>query len=63
MIGQDDRMMTTRDVANYLRLSIDMLDHMVRRGELAASGVGRNRRFRKRDVDKWAKENLGYGFN
>ena len=54
-------MMTVRDVVNYLRLSTDAVDRLVQGGELAASGVSKNRRFRKKDVDKWAKENLGYG--
>ena len=53
-------MMTMRDVVNYLRLSADTVDRMVQDGELAASGVGKNRRFRKKEVDKWAKENLGF---
>ena len=53
-------MMTIQDVVNHLRLNTDAVDRIVQNGELAASGVGENRRFRKKDVDKWAKENLGF---
>ena len=61
MTGEADRMMTMRDVVNYLRLNADAVNRLVQNDDLAASGVGKNRRFRKKDVDKWAKENLGYG--
>lgn len=53
-------MMTVRDVVNYLRLNEDALDRMVQDDELAASGVGKGRRFRKKDVYRWAKKNLGF---
>lgn len=52
--------MTIREVVNHLRLSTDAIDRMVQNGELAASGVGENRRFREKDVNKWAKGNLGF---
>jgi excisionase family DNA binding protein len=45
--------MTTEEVAEYLRTSADTIRRLARRGDLPASKLGRNWRFRKRDLDDW----------
>ena len=45
--------MTTDEVAEYLRTSAENVKRMARRGDLPASKLGRNWRFRKADVDDW----------
>jgi excisionase family DNA binding protein len=45
--------MTTEEVADYLRTSVESIKRMARRGALPASKVGRNWRFRKADLDDW----------
>jgi excisionase family DNA binding protein len=45
--------MTTREVAEYLRTSVETIKRMARRGALPAAKLGRNWRFRKADIDDW----------
>jgi excisionase family DNA binding protein len=45
--------MTTQEVAEYLRTSVETIKRMARRGALPAAKLGRNWRFRKADIDDW----------
>ncbi len=45
--------MTTQEVAEYLRTSVETIKRMARRGALPAAKLGRNWRFRKTDIDDW----------
>jgi excisionase family DNA binding protein len=45
--------MTTQEVAEYLRTSVETIKRMARRGALPAAKLGRNWRFRKADIDEW----------
>jgi excisionase family DNA binding protein len=45
--------LTTEEVAEYLRTSVENIKRMARRGDLPASKLGRNWRFRRRDLDDW----------
>jgi excisionase family DNA binding protein len=48
-----DRMMTIREVADYLRVSRTRLYQLARAGELPAKRVGHLWRFSKTEVDGW----------
>ena len=45
-----DRMLTTAEVAAILRVDVETVREMVRRGELAAAEIGRGWKFHARDV-------------
>ncbi len=45
--------MTTQEVAEYLRTSVETIKRMARRGALPGAKLGRNWRFRKADIDDW----------
>ena len=49
--------MTLDEVAAYLRLSRDTVYRMAQTGNLPASKVGVQWRFRKADVDQWLEAN------
>ena len=53
----ENDLMTLDEVAAYLRLSKDTAYRMVQKGNLPASKVGVQWRFRKADVDKWLEVN------
>jgi excisionase family DNA binding protein len=45
--------MTTEEVADYLRTSAESIKRMARRGDLPGWKLGRNWRFRKSDLGDW----------
>ena len=45
--------LTSEEVAEYLRTNIETVKRMARAGRLPASKLGRNWRFRKTDLDEW----------
>ena len=47
------RVMTTDEVAKYLRISKASLYRLVKNGEIPVSKIGRQLRFRKDVVDDW----------
>ena len=47
--------MTTEEVAQYLRTSAENIKRMARRGDLPGWKLGRNWRFRKGDLDAWVE--------
>ena len=49
--------MTLEELADYLRLSKDTLYRMANNGQIPASKVGNQWRFRKEDVDQWLEKN------
>ena len=52
-----ERLMTLVEVAGYLRLSRDSVYRMASTGNLPASKVGSQWRFRRNEVDLWLKKN------
>jgi excisionase family DNA binding protein len=48
-----DPYLTTEEVIDYLQVNVRTIYRMVKRGEIPAFRVGRQWRFRKRDVDAW----------
>jgi excisionase family DNA binding protein len=52
--GQNDRLITTRELAEYLQVPVQTIHAWRHRGEgPRASRVGRHLRFRASDVEKW----------
>lgn len=49
----DDQFMTTEEVLEYLHLNLKTVYRMIKSGKLPAVRVGRQWRFRKRDLDAW----------
>lgn len=45
--------MTTQETADYLKITLDYLYRIARRGEIPAFRIGDLWRFRKADIDKW----------
>ena len=57
MRATENDLMTLDEVAAYLRLSKDTAYRMAQTGNLPASKVGVQWRFRKADVDQWLEAN------
>jgi len=53
--------MTVRDVAEYLKLSTDLVYRLAQQGKIPVSKVGNRWRFNKEKVDKWMEEHQAYG--
>ena len=49
----DDGFLTTEEVLQYLQLNLKTVYRLIRAGKLPAVRVGRQWRFRKRDIDAW----------
>jgi excisionase family DNA binding protein len=49
----DDSLLTTEEVLDYLNLNLKTVYRLVKAGKLPALKVGRQWRFRKRDIDAW----------
>jgi len=49
----DDPLLTTEEVLDYLNLNLKTVYRLVKAGKLPAVRVGRQWRFRKRDIDAW----------
>jgi excisionase family DNA binding protein len=49
----DDSLLTTEEVLDYLNLNLKTVYRLVKAGKLPAVRVGRQWRFRKRDIDTW----------
>lgn len=49
----DDQFMTTDEVLEYLHLNLKTVYRLIKSGKLPAVRVGRQWRFRKRDLDAW----------
>jgi len=49
--------MTSKEVAEYLRIPVRTLYKLCQEGRIPATKVGKHWRFRKDMLDKWFKEN------
>ena len=55
----DDSLLTTEEVLDYLNLNLKTVYRLVKAGKLPAVRVGRQWRFRKRDIDAWLERGSG----
>lgn len=53
MPRQPDAVMTIDELADYLKISKSTLYHLVRRGEVPGTKIGRHWRFRREVIDRW----------
>jgi excisionase family DNA binding protein len=49
----DDTFLTTREVLAYLHVNLRTVHRLIKAGKIPAVRVGRQWRFRKRDIDAW----------
>jgi len=54
----DDVLMTLKEVAKYLKISVHTIYKMVEYGRMPATRLGRQLRFRKSDVYKWLADKM-----
>lgn len=54
---RDEKWMTVKDVADYLQMSTETIYRLAQRGEIPASKVASQWRFKKERVDEWMKQN------
>lgn len=52
----DDRWLTLPEVAEYLRVSKDLIYRLAQKGKIPASKVGTQWRFKKEKIDEWMEE-------
>lgn len=53
----DDSLLTKKEAASYLRVSLSTLTNLVNSGQLVKSNIGRNPKFRKSNLDKYLDDN------
>jgi excisionase family DNA binding protein len=56
MPKQPDAVMTIDELAEYLKLSKSTLYHLVRRGEVPGTKIGRHWRFHRPIIDRWLSD-------
>jgi excisionase family DNA binding protein len=49
----DDRFLTTEEALEYLQINLRTVYRLIHKGQIPAVRVGRQWRFRKRDIDSW----------
>jgi len=52
-LGNDDVFLTTEEVLEYLQVNLRTIYRLIKAGKIPAVRVGRQWRFRKRDIDAW----------
>jgi len=52
-----EKLMTLKEVAEYLRLSVHTIYKMAQKGKMPALKAGKKWRFRKEDIDRWLMDN------
>jgi excisionase family DNA binding protein len=52
-VPSDDTFMTTEEVLEYLQVNLRTVYRLIKAGKIPAVRVGRQWRFRKRDIDAW----------
>ena len=52
-LSSDDVFMTTEEVLGYLQVNLRTVYRLIKAGKIPAVRVGRQWRFRKRDIDTW----------
>lgn len=53
----NDKWMTVKDVADYLQMSTETIYRLAQRGEIPATKVASQWRFKKERIDEWMKRN------
>ena len=53
----DDHFLTTEEVLAYLQVNLRTVYRLIKAGRIPAVRVGRQWRFRKRDIDVWLEQN------
>jgi PTS system nitrogen regulatory IIA component len=51
-----EQWMTAKDVAEYLKLSSDLIYKLVQQGKIPVSKVGSRWRFKKEKIDQWMED-------
>src|SRR6476619_7162016 len=51
--GRDEGFLTTEEVLDYLQVNLRTVYRLIKAGKIPAVRVGRQWRFRKRDIDAW----------
>ena len=57
-IMEDDKLLTKKEIANFLNVSTKMIDRKVHMNEIPFLKIGRLVRFSKRRVLAWAEETI-----
>jgi excisionase family DNA binding protein len=57
----DDHFLTTEEVLDYLQVNLRTIYRLIKAGKVPAVRVGRQWRFRKRDIDGWLKHDHSHG--
>ena len=57
----DEHFLTTEEVLTYLQVNLRTIYRLIRTGKLPAVRVGRQWRFRKRDIDAWLESQRARG--
>jgi len=52
----ENEYLTVREVAKYLKISISMINSLIKQEEIPSIKIGKRRLFIKKDVDKWIEE-------
>ena len=52
-LASDDIFLTTEEVLEYLQVNLRTVYRLIKAGKIPAVRVGRQWRFRKRDIDAW----------
>jgi len=55
-IDKEPRMMTTAEVAKYLRVSRATVYRLVKEGKIPVSRISKHLRFRRDIIDRWVSE-------
>ena len=58
MTDKKEKLMTLKEVAEYLRLNEHTVYRMARKGEIPAFKIAGQWRFKKEVIDKWISEQL-----
>lgn len=53
----NDKWMTVKNVADYLQMSTETIYRLAQRGEIPATKVASQWRFKKERIDEWMKRN------
>ncbi len=53
----DDHFLTTEEVLDYLQVNLRTIYRLIKAGKIPAVRVGRQWRFRKKDIDAWLNNN------
>jgi excisionase family DNA binding protein len=57
----DDHFLTTEEVLDYLQVNLRTIYRLIKAGKIPAVRVGRQWRFRKKDIDAWLAANRSDG--